>query len=142
MEAAQFANQFGAGTKIQMVGVGEDDLSAEGFEGLLRQPFNRAERADGHERRRVNDAVRSLQAAKARAGWVGRQNFKAKRHSPSVSGRQRSNAYLHQNVDHPDEGDPGEPFAKGDFFRAHNRICEGHQSEHPKAKQVERSAES
>ena len=137
MEAAQFANQSGAGAKIQMVGVGEDDLRAEGFEGFLREAFNRAERTNGHERGRVDDAVWSFEAAEARAGWVGRQNFKTKRHSPSVSGEHGGDGDLDEDEGQPNSADPCERAAEFDFFGAHGGIGEGHQAQHPEGEDVE-----
>src|SRR5271163_3900590 len=71
MQAAQLANQFVAGTKIKMIGICEDDLSAEGFEILLRLPSHRRGGTDGHECWCINRAVRRRQPPKPRTGWIG-----------------------------------------------------------------------
>lgn len=108
MQAAHFADEFGARTQKKMVGIGEDDLRAEGFEGLLRESFYAAQRSDRHERGRVNHAMRRFQTAKARTAGIGTQNFKAKRHPPSVSGKDSRKAGLDEDVDHPYADDPCE----------------------------------
>ena len=57
------------------------------FEVLLRLALHRRRRADGHERRRFDHAVRSGQAAQARAGRIGGKNFETEIPSvESVSG--------------------------------------------------------
>src|SRR5579871_1897819 len=63
-----------------MVGVREDYLRVEIFEVLLRLPLYRGRRAHGHERRRFDHAVRSCEASKTRAGWIGGKNFERKWH--------------------------------------------------------------
>jgi hypothetical protein len=54
MQAAQPANAFVAGTKIQMVRVAEQNLNAQLAERLLRQSLHRAGRAHRHERGRID----------------------------------------------------------------------------------------
>jgi len=49
VKAAHAADCFVAGAEIEMVGVAEDDFRAEGFERVLRDGFDSALRADGHE---------------------------------------------------------------------------------------------
>ena len=102
-----------------MVRVGEDDLPPSSSSASCVSALNCAERAHGHERRRVDHAVRSFQAAEARAGRIGGQNFKTKRHSPSVSGEHRGDAHLDENEDDPNPDDPCERGAEFDFFGAH-----------------------
>ena len=47
MQAAEFANESMTGTQIKMVGVGENDFGAEGFEGFLGEGFDGGGSADG-----------------------------------------------------------------------------------------------
>ena len=58
-----------------MVGVGEDDSGAEGLEGFLGEAFYAGGGADGHEDRRLNDAVRRGQKATTRTGGISLLNF-------------------------------------------------------------------
>lgn len=80
MQAAKFANEFVAGTKVEMIGVGKDDFRAEFFERFLGKSFNGGLRTDRHEEGSFNRAVRRGQAAAARAGRIGLGNFKRKMH--------------------------------------------------------------
>ena len=63
-----------------MIGVAEQNLHAQFVERLLRQTLYRASRADRHERRRIDHAVRRRQPPQARTGRIGFQNFKMKFH--------------------------------------------------------------
>ena len=54
----------------------EQDLHAEVFEVLLGLAFYGGGGADGHEGGSVNDAVRRGEAAEARAGGIGGEDFK------------------------------------------------------------------
>ena len=67
MKPAELADQFVAGTQIEMIGVGEDDFRAELFECFLRQGFDGSLRAHGHEERSLDGAVGGGEAAAARA---------------------------------------------------------------------------
>ena len=75
VQPAQLADQFMAGTQIEMIGIGKQDLHAEVFEILLRLALHRRGRAHRHERRRINHAVRRGQPAEPRAGGIRRQHF-------------------------------------------------------------------
>src|SRR4051812_41610001 len=66
MKSSKFADVLMSRPKIKMVGVAEDDLSAEFFENVLRHSLDARDRADGHEDGRFNDAVGQLQAADTR----------------------------------------------------------------------------
>src|SRR5258708_8757987 len=59
MQAAQTADSFVPRPKIKMICVAQQNLHAQLAERLLRQTFHRTLRADGHERSRVDDPVRS-----------------------------------------------------------------------------------
>ena len=72
-----------------MIGVGEDDLRVEFFEIALRLALHGRGRADGHERRRFDHAVRSGQAAQTRAGRIGGQNLEMKIHPAKCIRRRR-----------------------------------------------------
>src|SRR5260370_7699025 len=82
-----------------MIGVGENDRSAQFFERFLRQPFDSGRRAHGHERRRLNHTVRCAELAPPR----GRRRvlllyFKRKTHPVSVSGENPSPPYAAHHV--------------------------------------------
>ena len=59
--------QLVAGPQGQVVGVAEDDLGADLLEVAVQRGLDRALRADGHERGRLDDAVRRVERAEARA---------------------------------------------------------------------------
>ncbi len=85
MQPAELADEFVAGTQIEMVGVGKNDFCAELFERFLRQGFDGSLRTHRHEERRLDGAVGRGQAAAARARRIGLRNFKRKTHTPSLS---------------------------------------------------------
>src|ERR1700756_851234 len=93
-----------------MIGVGENDRSAQLFERFLRQPFDRGRRAHGHERRRLDLTVRCAELAPPR----GRPRilllyFKRKPPPASVSGENPSppNAAHHVNGPHTKRNSEG-----------------------------------
>ena len=86
VQPAHRANQLMAGTQVKVIGVSEKNLHAELFEVLLRLALHRCRRAHRHKRRRFDHAVRRREAPEARAGRIGRENFKLKWHRRSVSG--------------------------------------------------------
>jgi len=108
MQSSQFANQPVAGTQIEMVGVGEDDLRIELFEILLCLALDRRRGPDRHEGRRLDQAVRRPQLSPASAGRIGRENLKMKTHPASVSGEGRCEACRHQSDHQIQDEDPGE----------------------------------
>jgi hypothetical protein len=57
-----------AGAEIQMVGVAEDDLRAEGLEDVLGNGFDGAGSADGHEDRGLDCLVGQMEGRAASAG--------------------------------------------------------------------------
>src|SRR3954468_25048060 len=71
MEPAEFADVLMSRPKIEMIGVAEDNLSAEFFEDVLRNRLNAGDCADGHEHWRFNDAVRQLHAPDPSFAVVG-----------------------------------------------------------------------
>src|SRR3970040_1611666 len=78
MQAAPPSNELVAGTKIEMVGVAQDDLGS----GLLHIPeqgsLDRTLRPHGHERRCVDDAPGRVALAEASTS-VGTEQREAKR---------------------------------------------------------------
>src|ERR1700746_266119 len=89
-----------------MIGVGENNRSAQLFERFLRQPFDRGRRAHGHERRRLDHTVRCAELAATRGRpRVLLPYFKRKTHPLSVSGENPPAAYpavlLARPSDHP-----------------------------------------
>src|SRR5260370_5917776 len=87
VQAAQIADERVPRPEIEMIGVGEKNLCAEIFEGLLRNSLDRPGRAHGQERRRINRAMRCVQPPKTRAAGVFVKNFKDVSHSSKCSSR-------------------------------------------------------
>ena len=75
VQAAELADQLMARTKIEMIGVREQNLDAEIFEVLLGLAFDGSGRAHGHKRRRVDYAVGRGEAAESRTGGIGSEDF-------------------------------------------------------------------
>ena len=71
MQSAEIANQLVARTQMQMIRVAENHLRAElaQIDGIER--LHRRQRADRHERRRVDDAVRRRETTGAPAAGFG-----------------------------------------------------------------------
>ena len=86
MESAEGADAFMAGAEIEVIGVAEDDLRAEVFEGLLRDGFDGALSSDGHEDGGFDGAVGQVDARAAGAGGVCGKQIETKRHRLIVAG--------------------------------------------------------
>ena len=71
MQPAEAADAFVPGTKIEVIGVAEQNLHTQFGERLLREAFHGSGRAYGHKRRRIDHAVRRGEAAETRAGRIG-----------------------------------------------------------------------
>ena len=71
MQSAEIANQLVARPQVQMIRVAENHLRADlaEIDGIER--LHRRQRADRHERRRVDDAVRRREAPRARGAGFG-----------------------------------------------------------------------
>ena len=67
VQAAETPNQFITGTKVEVIGVAQNDLGAGLLEVFEERPFHRSLRPDRHERRRTHHAVRSDDLAKTRS---------------------------------------------------------------------------
>ncbi len=87
MQATEPSDQFIARTKVEMVGVAENDLGARLLEVLEEHPLHRALGAHGHERRCVHDAVRRLKLAEP-GGAVGLLHRESKRIVQDEMGRE------------------------------------------------------
>ena len=69
MQAAQAPDGLVAGTQVQVIRVGQDDLGVEIFQQRSRQDaFDCGLRADGHEDRRFHLSVGGVKDASAGAG--------------------------------------------------------------------------
>ena len=79
LHAAQLAHHLDAGPQVKMVGVVQQDLDAELFQHVLRDTFDRADRAHRHEDRRPHLAVGGEESPGARFALAS-FNLKAKRH--------------------------------------------------------------
>ena len=80
VQAAAPRDQLVARPQQQVIGVGEDDLGARILEVAMPNRLDRALRADRHERRRLDDAVRRLELAEARRA-IGDLTVKRNRHA-------------------------------------------------------------
>src|SRR5438874_12404189 len=76
MKAAAARDQLIAGTQIQVIRIAENDLRARFFEVAVAHRLHAPLRADGHERRRLDAAVRRPALAEA-SGAVGREQREA-----------------------------------------------------------------
>ena len=83
MQPATPCDELVARAEIQVIGVAEDDLRAAVDEVSVECGLDRSLRTDGHERRRLNDAMRRLERAQPR-GTVGGAQCEAKRPALSV----------------------------------------------------------
>ncbi len=99
MQAAEFADQCMSGTKVKMVGVGENDFGAESFERFLSETLDCGGGANGHENRRFDDAMRRSEKATPRAGGIGMLDFERKTHFASVSGEGKSDSHTQDHID-------------------------------------------
>ena len=66
MEAASAGDQLVARSKVEVIGVPEDDLGPDFVEMTSGERLDRALRADRHESRGLDDAVRGGEVAAAR----------------------------------------------------------------------------
>ena len=105
MEAAHAANKFVAGTQIEMIGVAENDFGAEFFEGFIAHAFYGGLRADGHEERSFDGAVRRGQAATP-GTVICLEDFEVESHFSSLSGEDEGYANT--------ADDKRKPHGKGD----------------------------
>ena len=87
VQAAQPANQLVPRPQIEMVGVAEDDLSAEVFEDILGDGFDGTLCADGHEDGGFDGLVRKVDAGAASAGGGCGEEVKAEGHFIILRGR-------------------------------------------------------
>ena len=71
VETSPSRDQLVAGTEIEVIGIAEDDLGAAVGDVAVQGGFDGSLRADGHERRRVHEAVRGLELTDSR-GAIGR----------------------------------------------------------------------
>ena len=91
VQAAHAADGFVARAEVEMVGVAEDDLCAEGFERVLRNGFDRACGADGHEDRGFDGLVGQMDLRATSAGRCRMKEVEREAHwtilSVAVAGR-------------------------------------------------------
>jgi hypothetical protein len=97
VHAAKLANRFHPRPQIKMVGVVQQDLHSQLFEGVLGNAFYAPERAHRHEYRCFDLSVRGDKAAgpgRAR----GRLNLKGKRHQPDCTEVPFANQFMQTRV--------------------------------------------
>ena len=86
VEAAEALDPLVAGTQVQVVRVGEDDLRAGLLEVVRVERLDRRVRADGHEGRRLDDPVRQVEPAQPRPRRaVGGRRARGPRSGPRPS---------------------------------------------------------
>src|SRR5690242_4982967 len=112
-----------------MIGVGENDGSAEFLERFLRQPFDRGRRAHRQELRLFYVAVRGRELAPPRRRRIGFLYFKRKTHPTSVSGENRRPPYAAQYVSGPHAECNGERLAALELLRIRGRKPDGQQNQ-------------
>jgi len=89
MQAAHAADGFVAGEEIEMVCVAEDDFDAEGFERVLRDGFDGACGADGHEDWGFDGLVGQEKTAAAAAGGGCGVELVERSHPVILAGNER-----------------------------------------------------
>ena len=87
MQAAEAADYLMTGAQVKVVGVAENDFSAEGLERVLRNGLDRAGCADGHEDGRLDGAVGEMKLGAAAAGCCFRDYFEGGTHFSILAGR-------------------------------------------------------
>ena len=88
VQPAGGADDVEAGPDVQVIGVAENDLRAHLAEFARVERLDAALRADGHEHRRLDDAVRGGQSAQARFGVrIGFEQFKHRAQGKSKAAR-------------------------------------------------------
>src|SRR5579872_870529 len=86
VQAAHAADRFVAGTEIEMVGVAENDLCAEGFEDILHDGLDGARSADRHEDWGFDDLMGEMQSSAPSAVCGGLQKIEREGHRPILMG--------------------------------------------------------
>jgi hypothetical protein len=73
MQSPKPRDQCVAGTKIEVIGVAEDDLRAQILEIAMSDPFDRPLRAHGHKGGRLDGAMRRAHLATPRRAVTGEE---------------------------------------------------------------------
>ena len=81
MQSAQSADQFMAGTKIEVVGIAENNLRTEFFQSFVAQRLHSSLCAHRHEERSIDRTVRSIQDSVPGSADIRFANFKREVHS-------------------------------------------------------------
>jgi hypothetical protein len=84
---AQAADELVAGTQVEVIGVAENDLSAQGFKHVLGHGLDRAGGADGHKNRRLDGTMRQMHPPAASACLGCRKYVEFKAHQTILPGR-------------------------------------------------------
>src|SRR6185437_1992632 len=82
VQAAQLADEIMPRPQIKVIGVGQDDLSAQGLELALGHGLDRGPGADGHEAGGLDRAVRQVEASAPPSRAAGEQRKKSAGHAP------------------------------------------------------------
>jgi len=115
-----------------MIGIREDDRSAEFFQRLLRQRLNGRRGADRHKRRRLNHSMWSAQLpAPRRRRRIRLLYRKRKAHALSVSGENPRPTYAANHINGPHAECNRERFAPPQLLRIRSRKADGQQDQRP-----------
>src|ERR1700732_1597371 len=118
-----------------MIGVGENDRSAELFQRLLRQRLDRRRSAHRHKRRRLDNSVRRTQLPASRGRRrVSLLYFKRKTHPLSVSGENPSPADSTGHINGPHAECNRERFATPELLGIGGREADRQQNQRPELK--------
>ena len=80
VKPAHAADRLVAGAQIEVIGIAEDDFSAESFERVLRDGFDGSLRANGHEHWCLDGLVRQDETSTAPAGGGFGQDLELQAH--------------------------------------------------------------
>src|SRR5215510_5315246 len=130
-----------------MIGVAQDDLRAELFQGFIAQALDSRLRPYRHKHRSFDWSVRCCQTSAARSGGVCFRYFKRKIHPSSVSGeiwRLGSGERPRQagEEDHERERNAdrdSQRFPEWQLFRIGGRKTYGNEDERPYPEQIKKS---
>src|ERR1700682_4919974 len=140
MQPAELADQLMPWPQIQMMGVGEDDFSAQFFERALRQALDRRRRAHRHEKRLPPRAVWRRQLSTTRTRRIGLGYLKRKAHRPSVSGEEERPAHANHAVSGPNRYSNRECLTALEFLGIRSREAHGQQDQCPNREEIKRLA--
>src|SRR6266849_4945327 len=119
-----------------MIGVGKDDLRAEGFQRFLRQALHGRRRAHRHEHRRLDGSMRRFQLSATRTRGIIFQNFERKIHPVSVSGEGERQSHAENEIDEEYSENNAEGFGALELFGVYGRKTDWEKNQLPELEQI------